>query len=159
MRTNVLLAIDVPAVIPAHISAAAAVMTEVIRDGTDHVVVLHVQEFSIPRLTANMRDHGGSSGRRAVDEVVAGLRAAGMHASGLIREADFGHVARTILDAADEFDARVIVVGCRTRSEFPRVPVGSVAAHIMRHTTRPVLIEPRLSDNGSPNRACAAASI
>ena len=40
----------------------------------------------------------GASGRRLVDEIVASLRAAGTHASGQLLEADFGHVARTILD-------------------------------------------------------------
>jgi nucleotide-binding universal stress UspA family protein len=159
MRTNILLAIDVPTAAPQHIDHAAAVIGELVRDGADHVVVLHVQEFSIPKLAANMLDHGGASGRRAVDEVVAGLRAEGIQASGLVREADFGHVARTILGAADEFDARVIVLGSRTRAEFPRVPAGSVAAHVMRHAMRAVLIDPRISDNRSPASDRTAARV
>ena len=124
MRTNILLAIDVPAGAPRQISAEKDLLRELIRDSADHVIVLHVQEFSIPRLAANMLDHGGASGRSAVDKIVAALRAAGIHASGLVREADFGHVGETILTAADEFDARVIVLGSRARTQFPRGPPG-----------------------------------
>jgi nucleotide-binding universal stress UspA family protein len=156
MRTNILLAIDVPAGAPRHISAEMAVLRELIKDNADHVIVLHVQEFSIPRLAANMLDHGGASGRRVVDNIVAALRAAGMNASGLVREADFGHVGETILNAADEFDARVIVLGSRSRTQFPRVPSGRVATHVVHHSMRPVLIDPSISDNRTPAAASPA---
>jgi nucleotide-binding universal stress UspA family protein len=156
MRTNILLAIDVPAGAPRQISAEKDLLRELIRDSADHVIVLHVQEFSIPRLAANMLDHGGASGRSAVDKIVAALRAAGIHASGLVREADFGHVGETILTAADEFDARVIVLGSRTRTQFPRGSSGRVASHVMHHSTRPVLIDRSISDNRPPVAASPA---
>jgi hypothetical protein len=71
-----------------------------------------------------MRDQGGISGRRAVDEVVPELRTA--HACGLIREADFGHVAPTILDVAGEFDARWIVLA-HSEARWPQGHSGNEA--------------------------------
>lgn len=143
MRTNILLAIDEPPSGPWYLNAAADTVRELIRDGADHVIVLHVQEFSIARLASTIHDQGGASGRRVVDETVAGLRGAGIHASGLIREADFGHVARTIVDAADEFDARVIVLGSRRRTDNPYLRTSGVAAHVQHLAARPVLTVPQ----------------
>jgi nucleotide-binding universal stress UspA family protein len=142
MRTNILLAIDNPTGNPSHLKAEAGMTGELIRDHADHVIVLHVQEFSIPRLARNMVDHGGRQGRLAVDATVADLRAAGIQTSGIVREADFGHVARTIVDAADEFDARVIVLGAPRQADSPRLPLGGVASHVLHITTRPVLTVP-----------------
>lgn len=143
MKTNVLLAVDVANVEPLrHVSAAVEMIRDVVQSDIDRVIVLHVKEFSVPRLARSMRDQGGTSGRRAVDEVVAQLRARHIHANGLIREADFGHVAPTIVDVAAEFDARCIVLGSRSRGEFPHAPAGSVTTHLLRLTTLPVLIVP-----------------
>lgn len=143
MKTNIVLAVDVASGSPSrHVTAAVEITRELIRDRADRVVVLHVQEFSIPQLARNMRDHGGASGRRVVDDVVFVLRATGIRADGLVREADFGHVADTILAVADEFDARLIVLGSRGATDLPRVPAGSVATHLLRHARLPVLIAP-----------------
>ncbi len=151
MRTNILLAIDAPPCGPRYLTAAAGIIGELIRDHADHVLVLHVKEFSILKLARNMADQGGRQGRLAVDATVAGLRAAGIQASGTVREADFGHVARTILDAADEIDARVIVLGARRQVDTPRLPLGGVASHVLHMATRPVLTVPHA--DGSPNQA------
>jgi nucleotide-binding universal stress UspA family protein len=143
-RTNILLAVDVaPGDLLRHVSAAVEMTRELIRDDADQVVVLHVREFSIARLGRMMGDDGGADGRRAVDAVVSGLRAAGIHASGQCREADIGHVAQTILDAARDLDARVIVLGSRSHTDLPRSPLGSVAARLLHQAAVPVLIVPR----------------
>ena len=149
MRTNILLAVDVAPGSPGrHVAAAASMTAELVRDSADSVIVLHVREFSVPRLARTMAGHGGSAGRAVVDEIVTGLRARGIHASGLVREADFGHVAETILAAAGEFDARLIVLGSRGRTDLPRTPSGGVAGHLLRHATLPVLLAPA----GHPER-------
>ena len=142
MRSNILLAIDVPADGLLDLTAMAGLIKVLVKDGAGQVIVLHVREFSIALLARTMLDHGGTSGRRAVDAHVASLRAAGVHARGLIREADFGHVARVILDAADEFDVQVIVLGPRKHPDSPHVPASGVAAHVLRVATRPVLVLP-----------------
>jgi nucleotide-binding universal stress UspA family protein len=154
--TSILLAVDVAPGTPLrHVSAAAEMTRALIRDDADRVVVLYVREFSIGRLGRMMTDGGGADGRRAVDEIVSGLRAAGLHANGQIREADVGHVARTILDAARDCDARVVVLGSRSRTGLPHVPLGSVAAHLLHLATLPVLIVPR-PDTPAPGKRPAA---
>ena len=142
-RTNILLAVDVTPGDPLrHVSAAVEMTRELIRDA-DQVVVLHVREFSIARLGRMMTDGGGADGAHAVHAIVSALRADGFRACGQCREADIGHVAQTILDAAREFDARVIVLGSRSPTDLPRTPVGSVAARLLHQATVPVLIVPR----------------
>ena len=154
MKTNILLAIDVAPECPLrHVEEATKMAAQLVRDSADRVVVVHIREFSVPKLARTMRDHGGASGRRAVDQVVADLRSAGIHAGGLIREADTGHVAQTILDAAAEFDARVIVLGARGRTNLPRGPF-DVATHLLHLSTLPVLIVPP----GQPDDADRPAS-
>jgi nucleotide-binding universal stress UspA family protein len=146
MKTNILLAIDVAPEYPLrHVEEAAKMAAELVRDSRDQVIVVHIREFSVPKLARTMRDHGGTSGRGAVDQVVADLRSAGIRASGLIREADTGHVAQTILAAAAEFDARIIVLGARGRTNLPRVPFDA-ATHLLHLSTLPVLIVPSVAD-------------
>jgi nucleotide-binding universal stress UspA family protein len=154
MTTNILLAVDVATVSPLrHVSSAVEMTRQLIRDDTDRVIVLHVREFSVPRLPRTMLDHGEATGRRAVDEIVSGLRAAGIHASGVVREADFGHVAQTIINVAHEYDARLIVLGSRSRTGLPRIPVHDVATHVLHKCTLPVLVVPP-SDERAGSEAC-----
>src|ERR1039458_2284110 len=80
-----------------------------------------------------------------VAEPVADLRSAGITADGTVREADFGHVARKILAVADEYDARMVVLGASGRTDMPHVPFGSVSHRLMHLAARPVLIVPRIS--------------
>jgi nucleotide-binding universal stress UspA family protein len=141
--TTILLAIDVPPGHPLqHVSRAIDMAARQVRDETDRVIVLHVREFSLPRLARTMRDQGGAPGRRAVSQVVADLRRARIHASGLIREADTGHVAQTILAAADEVGASLIVLGTREKTDLPRTPL-DMATHLLHLSTLPVLIVPK----------------
>src|SRR5258708_27122712 len=96
-KANILLAVDLAPGEPTWLIGGAVDMArDLVRDRADHVVVLHVREFSVSRLAAMMREHGGADGRRAVDEILASLRAARGTARGPIREADQGHGARTI---------------------------------------------------------------
>lgn len=142
MKTNILLAIDVAPGSPLrHVSRAIEMAAQMVRDDADRIIVMHVREFSVARLVRNIRDQGGTPGRRAVEEVVTTLRAAGIRASGLIREADTGHVGQTILDAAAEFDARLIVLGARGHTGLPRTPL-DLATHLLHLSTLPVLIVP-----------------
>ncbi len=160
MKTNILFAVDVASGDPLrHVSAAADMIHDLIQSDIDRVIVLHVKEFSLPRLARSMRDQGGVSGRRAVDEIVTQLRARHIHASGLIREADFGHVAPTILDVAAQFDARCIVLGSRGRGELPRGPMGSVTTRLLRLATLPVLIVPPTDGQPVGRRARLAAAL
>jgi nucleotide-binding universal stress UspA family protein len=73
-----------------------------------------------------------------------------------IGEADYGHVARAILAAAEHHDARILVLGSRTEKDLPAVPFGSVAARLLHRSNRPVLIVPVDSDR--PQRVPAESS-
>jgi nucleotide-binding universal stress UspA family protein len=143
VKTNILFAVDVAPGFPQarHVEGAIDMIGKLVHTDIDKVIVCHVREFSVPRLARTMRDHGGASGRRVVDEVVARLRGAGIQAGGIIREADTGRIAQTILQAAAEHDARLIVIGARGRTDLPRTPLDA-ATHLLHISTLPVLVVP-----------------
>jgi nucleotide-binding universal stress UspA family protein len=43
-----------------------------------------------------------------------------------IREAHVGQIARSILQAAEEHDAHIIVLGSVRNTDLPHIPIGSV---------------------------------
>ncbi len=87
------------------------------------------------------------------DEVEEGIeedarRVAGEGAT-LAREAGFDAepaaehgepIWQRIVDAADELDAGIVVMGSHGRTGLPRAFIGSVAGAVASHTSRPVLI-------------------
>lgn len=140
---NILLAVDcVPGRPRPDAGAVVRLARQLVRDPADHVIVLYVREYSVARIGRMMADHGGSEGGRAVEEIVRSLRSAGIAARGMVREADIGHVARAVLDAAAEAGARVIVLGTCRREGLPRIPLGGVAARVLHEARVPVLIMP-----------------
>jgi nucleotide-binding universal stress UspA family protein len=52
-------------------------------------------------------------------------------------------VARAILAAADEHEARIIVLGSSGRTDLPHLPFGSVSTRLLHLARRPVLIVPK----------------
>jgi nucleotide-binding universal stress UspA family protein len=144
MSKNILLAVDAAAYDPARNVMAAADMTrELARDSGDHVIVLHVHEFAVGRFGRMQIDCGEGEGEGVVEKVVSDLRGAGVSAEGEISQANTGHVAKAILAAAEHRDARLVVLGSSSRTDLPRVPLGSVATRLLHMATRPVLIVPR----------------
>ena len=144
MNKNILLAVDAAKRDPArHVLAAADMTRDLSRDSGDHVIVLHVHEFAVGRFGRIRVDCGDGEGEGVVDKIVSDLKAAGVSAEGEIREANLGHIAAAILDAAQHHDARLVVLGSSSRTDLPRVPLGSVASRLLHMATRPVLIVPR----------------
>ena len=144
MTKNILLAVDAASHDPGrHVVAAAEMTRELARDSGDHVIVLHVHEFSVGRYGRIRVDCGDGEGEEVVEKVVSDLRAAGVSAEGEIGEANLGHVASVILAEAQRHDARLVVLGSSSRTDLPRMPLGSVAARLLHMATRPVLIVPR----------------
>ncbi len=139
MSKTILLAVDAAR----HVQAAADMTRELSRDSGDQVVVLHVHEFAVGRFGRIRVDCGDGEGEQLVTGVVNDLRSAGISAEGIIREADFGHISRRILDIADDYDARIIVLGARGRHDLPHLPLGSVSHRLLHGAHRPVLIVPR----------------
>ena len=97
--------------------------------------MLHVHEFATGRWGRMQVDCNEGEGEAVVDEIVTGLKNAGITADGELREARFGHIARNILTAADEHDARMVVLGSSGRTDVPYLPVGSVS-HRLLHLAR-----------------------
>ena len=144
MSKNILLAVDAASHDPAqHIVNAAKMTRELARDSGDHVIVLHVHEFAVGRFGRIRVDCGDGEGEEVVEKTVSDLREAGISTEGEISEANTGHIAAVILAAAKRHDARLVVLGSSSRTDLPRMPLGSVAARLLHMSTLPVLIVPR----------------
>ena len=140
---TILLAVDVARrEFSGHVDAATRETLDISRGTGDRVVVLHVHEYAYGRFGKIQVDCVEGAGEKVVERVVSQLRAAGVRAEGEIRTADFGHVARGILQVADECDARMVVLGSSTRTDLPHVPFGSVSHRLLHLARRPVLIVP-----------------
>ena len=87
-----------------------------------------------------LNEESASVAATLADQGVAVAAAAGFDASPLPVRAD-RRVWRAILDAAEEHDARAIVVGSRGRSAVESL-LGSVAYRVVHHAGRPVLVVP-----------------
>jgi nucleotide-binding universal stress UspA family protein len=88
-------------------------------------------------------DCGEGEGEGIVDAIVADLKAHDVSAEAEIRDTHVGHIAATILAAAHEHEARMIVLGSTSRTDLPRIPLGSVATRLLHLATIPALIVPR----------------
>jgi nucleotide-binding universal stress UspA family protein len=139
MNKAIVLAVDAKS----HGSAAAHMARELCRDSGDKVIVVHVHEFAVGRWGRMQVDCGEGEGEALVSDIVTDLKSAGISAEGESREAHLGHIARNILEAADDHDARIVVVGSGGQADLPHVPFGRVAHRLLHLARRPVLIVPR----------------
>jgi nucleotide-binding universal stress UspA family protein len=139
MNKTVLLAVDTTS----HVAAAADMTRELCRDSGDQVIVLHVHEFAVGRWGRLQVDCGEGEGEKVVATILADLKNAGITADSEIRETHVGHIARDIVTAADEHDARIIVLGSSGHTDMPLMPFGSVSHRLLHMARRPVLIVPR----------------
>ncbi len=159
MSKTILLAVDAASHDPVrHVVAAADMTREFSRDSGDHVIVLHVHEFATGRFGRIRVDCGDGEGEGVVEKIVADLKAAGVSAEGEIRETNVGHIASAILHAADDHEARLVVLGSSSRTDLPRTLLGSVASRLLHMSTRPVLIVPRPDTHAQPALSPAAAA-
>jgi nucleotide-binding universal stress UspA family protein len=84
-------------------------------------------------------EEGIEKDARRVAEEGAGLaRDAGFAAEAAVERGD--PVWQRIVEAADERDAGIVVVGSHGRTGIPRMLIGSVAGAVASHSERPVLI-------------------
>ena len=90
-------------------------------------------------LEAEMDDIGAQVAQRTADQGAELAREHGFDATSRTAE---GKVWRTIVDVADELDARAIVVGTRGHSGLQSLMIGSVANGVVHHSDRPVLVIP-----------------
>jgi nucleotide-binding universal stress UspA family protein len=157
MSKTILLAVDAASHDPArHVRAAADMTRDLSRDSGDHVIVLHVHEFATGRFGRIQVDCGEGQGEDVVSAIVADLKAAGVSAESEIRETKVGHIAMAILHAAQDHDARLVVLGSSSRTDLPRLLLGSVASRLLHISTRPVLIVPRTD---APAEAASSSAV
>lgn len=138
MSKTILLGVDA-----LHYAPEAMTLTRDLSNRDDKVVVLHVHEFAVGRFGRLQVDCPEGSAERLVPDLAQRLRDAGISAKAEIRETHVGHVARAIVEAADEHDASIIVLGSRGRTDLPHVPLGSISHKLLHMARRPVLIVPR----------------
>jgi nucleotide-binding universal stress UspA family protein len=90
--------------------------------------------FPVPDLEEGI----DQSARNVVDEGVALAAQAGFRATPLATEG--APVWRAIVECAEQRDVGIVVMGSHGRTGIGLVLMGSVAAAVARHATRPVLI-------------------
>ena len=154
MNETIMLAVD-----SKHpVEAAAEAAGRLGRESGDPVVVLHVHEVAVGRFGRIRVCCLEDEGERLASATVDHLKQAGVAAGTDIRETLYGHVAREILAAADEHDARVLVLGSSNRTDLPYITFGSVSHRLLHLARRPVLIVPRqaaVPDRDRPSMASA----
>jgi len=139
MGTNILLGVDA-----LHYAAEAADMArELCHAPDDKVIVLHVHEFAVGRFGRMQVDCPETDADRLVTSIKTSLTDVGIKAEVEIREAHVGHIASTIIEAADHHNAWMIVLGSAHSTDLPHVPFGSISLKVLHLAKRPVLVVPR----------------
>jgi nucleotide-binding universal stress UspA family protein len=119
------------------------------------VLVLHVRAADFPSLPSILgtlasqalagepvASDASSVARRMVDDAVAVLSTAGVHAEGLLLESTPGHTPRAVLDQARKLDVDLIVLGSPHHGGPSALFRSHVADEVSRHAKCPVLIVP-----------------
>lgn len=139
MAKNILLTVDALHYAP----EATEMAEELCRGSDDKVTILHVHEFAVGRFGRLQVDCPEGDAERLVTSIRTELTKAGINAEAEIRETHVGHIARTIVEAANQHDARVIVLGSTRSTDLPPIPFGSVSLKVLHLAKRPVMIVPR----------------
>lgn len=104
------------------------------------VRVVHVREGAGASRTGVAWQETHEEAVALVDETVEALRAEGVTATGVVRASISGHVAREILDEAEESHASTIVMGTRGLSDLGGIVIGSTAHKVLHLGKIPVLV-------------------
>ena len=137
MGKNILLTVDA-----LHYAPEATQMTRELCGPEDKIIVLHVHEFAVGRFGRLQVDCPEGAAERLLTDIRANLTDAGISIEAEIRETHVGHVARTIVQAADDHDARIIVLGSVRSTDLPHLPFGSVSLKVLHLARRPVIVVP-----------------
>lgn len=139
MAKKILLTVDA-----LHYAPEATEMAKELCQGPeDKVTILHVHEFAVGRFGRLQVDCPEGEAERLVTSIRTDLTEAGIDAEAEIRETHVGHVARTIVEAANQHGARIIVLGSTRSTDLPPIPFGSVSLKVLHLAKRPVIIVPR----------------
>lgn len=111
-------------------------------EGTE-VIVVHAyevpQQYATTASFADLQAGFYAVANAVVDDALAELEAAGVHARAVVRE---GSPGRVILQLAEEEKASLIVLGTRGPSSVAELMLGSVSTEVLRFARCPVLTVP-----------------
>jgi nucleotide-binding universal stress UspA family protein len=122
-----------------HSRRAIAKAAELAKLSGGEIRVFHCQERE-PSKAGVASIESSSDAAALVNQAVGELQEAGVKASGETRAGLYGEAARVILDEASRFDADLIVMGSRGRSDFEALLLGSVAHKVIHYGHCPVLV-------------------
>ena len=108
----------------------------------DEVVVTHVTEL-LPARFQTFPGVDSMLDQEAVEFTkgyVAELEESGIKARTELRSSQYGGIARVLVDAAEDLEAGMIVMGSHGRGDLTALLLGSVAHKVLHLTKRPVLI-------------------
>ena len=123
-----------------HSERAAETATKLATATRDQVVVVHVTEFMVGRAAGPVELDGDRQAIERAKQHVKELEAAGVSARVELSHAPVGHVAKLVVDAAEQYGAGLIVMGSRGRTDLAALVLGSVAHKVLHLSDRPVLI-------------------
>jgi nucleotide-binding universal stress UspA family protein len=124
-------------------SEATEMARDLCHDSQDKIIVLHVHEFAIGRFGRMQVDCPEGDAGKLTDGIRMSLENQGIDVDAEIREAHVGQIARSILQAAEEHDAHIIVLGSVRNTDLPHIPIGSVTHKVLHLARRPVMVVPR----------------
>lgn len=138
MAKNILVPVDVKHYVP----AATKMAHDLCQDPDDKIIILHVHEFAVGRFGKMIVDCPEGEAERLLAEVRKDMTDAGVNVEAEIRETHVGQIGRAIVDAADDLDARIIVLGSTRSTDLPHIAIGSVSNKVLHLARRPVLVVP-----------------
>ncbi|MGH2659421.1 MAG: universal stress protein [Actinomycetota bacterium] len=118
---------------------AADVAADIGKKYGAEILVFHVLERQIAAFGAYDVERPDEA-TDLVDEIVRGLKDAGLNARGEVETEPTGRVPRAIVEAAKEHGAGLIVMGSRGLSEWEELFLGSVTDRVLHLAECPVLI-------------------
>jgi nucleotide-binding universal stress UspA family protein len=136
MFGTILLAVDGST----HADRATELARTLATAGGDEVVVVHVTEIMVGRAPGTVELDEDQATITRTKQHAQELETAGVKTRVELHRAIAGHVAKVLVEAADEHDAGVIVMGSRGRTDLAALVLGSVAHKVIHLSDRPVLI-------------------
>jgi len=123
-----------------HDSKTLAAAEELARLSGGQVRVLHVWGGHLSDRVGFGPDEAHDHGSKLVNTAVADLVAAGLKATGTVRDSPSGLVATEILEEAEESRASVIVMGSRGRGDLKGLLMGSTTHKVLQRGRLPVVV-------------------
>lgn len=110
------------------------------RPASAEVRVVHVWNIEANRNNGHWDVERRTEASRLVDKTVATVRNGGLAADARILQAESDQVATTIVDAARDFDADLVVLGSRGLSDWQSIFKHSVSHRVLAAADCPVLV-------------------